>query len=85
MFCMPRELLSLIGLTGNYVVMRSTGEKTFETMPLYARIGMHLLFYGSLQVSEYAVFNSTATKRLAGSSPAVECNSASTEVGVDKT
>lgn len=27
----------------------------FETMPLYARIGMHLLFYGSLQVSEYAI------------------------------
>jgi len=35
---------------GNYVIVRSTGEKIFETMPIYARIGMHLLFFGSLQV-----------------------------------
>ncbi|KDQ53656.1 hypothetical protein JAAARDRAFT_38966 [Jaapia argillacea MUCL 33604] len=35
---------------GNYVVVRGTGEKFFESMPLYARIGMHLLFYGKEQV-----------------------------------
>lgn len=31
---------------GNYVVIRGTNEKFFESMPIYARIGMHLLFYG---------------------------------------
>ncbi|KIJ27069.1 hypothetical protein M422DRAFT_776437 [Sphaerobolus stellatus SS14] len=34
---------------GNFVVMRGTGEKFFESMPIYARIGMHLLFYGKLE------------------------------------
>ncbi|KAL1762667.1 phosphatidylserine decarboxylase-domain-containing protein, partial [Schizophyllum commune] len=34
---------------GNYVIVRETGERVFEYMPLYARIGMHLLFYGALQ------------------------------------
>ncbi|KAJ3986296.1 phosphatidylserine decarboxylase-domain-containing protein [Lentinula detonsa] len=32
---------------GNFVVVRESGEKIFESMPIYARIGMHLLFYGS--------------------------------------
>lgn len=31
---------------GNYVVDRE-GKKTWENMPIYARIGMHLLFYVS--------------------------------------
>ncbi|KAI5119285.1 hypothetical protein M0805_008064 [Coniferiporia weirii] len=35
---------------GNYVLVRSTGQKVFEAMPIYARIGMHLLFYGSVQI-----------------------------------
>jgi phosphatidylserine decarboxylase len=35
---------------GNYVVVRETGEKIFESMPIYARVGMHLLFYGKEQV-----------------------------------
>ncbi|KAF8909349.1 phosphatidylserine decarboxylase-domain-containing protein [Gymnopilus junonius] len=35
---------------GNYVVMRGSEEPFFETMPLYARLGMHLLFYGKEQV-----------------------------------
>ena len=35
---------------GNYVVIdRNTGEKEFEAMSIYVRIGMHLLFYGSQQ------------------------------------
>ncbi|KAH8832781.1 phosphatidylserine decarboxylase-domain-containing protein [Flagelloscypha sp. PMI_526] len=34
---------------GNFVIERETGEKKFEFMPLYTRIGMHLLFYGKLQ------------------------------------
>jgi len=34
---------------GNYVVVRGTNEPFFETMPLYARLGMHLLFYGKEQ------------------------------------
>ncbi|CAE7078243.1 unnamed protein product [Rhizoctonia solani] len=29
---------------GNYVINRRTKEKKFEDMPIYARIGMHLLF-----------------------------------------
>ncbi|KAJ3777685.1 phosphatidylserine decarboxylase-domain-containing protein [Lentinula raphanica] len=32
---------------GNFVVVRKSGERIFESMPIYARIGMHLLFYGS--------------------------------------
>ncbi|KAG9309536.1 phosphatidylserine decarboxylase-domain-containing protein [Chiua virens] len=35
---------------GNYVVDRKTGEKFFESMPIYARLGMHLLFCGKEQV-----------------------------------
>ncbi|KAJ7577445.1 phosphatidylserine decarboxylase-domain-containing protein [Mycena floridula] len=43
---------------GNFVVTRgivlqdgsrATGERIFESMPIYARIGMHLLFYGREQ------------------------------------
>lgn len=36
---------------GNYVAIRGTDERFFETMPMYVRIGMHLLFYGSKQTS----------------------------------
>ncbi|EGN95070.1 hypothetical protein SERLA73DRAFT_95738 [Serpula lacrymans var. lacrymans S7.3] len=35
---------------GNFVIKRETGEKFFESMPIYARIGMHLLFCGREQV-----------------------------------
>jgi len=35
---------------GNFVIVRGTNEKIFESMPIYARIGMHLLFYGKEQV-----------------------------------
>ncbi|KAF2158526.1 hypothetical protein M409DRAFT_31598, partial [Zasmidium cellare ATCC 36951] len=34
---------------GNYVMDRETGEKSFEEMSIYVRIGMHLLYYGSHQ------------------------------------
>ncbi|KAL1964102.1 hypothetical protein VTN77DRAFT_7520 [Rasamsonia byssochlamydoides] len=34
---------------GNYVIDRETGEKTFEEMSIYVRLGMHLLYYGSTQ------------------------------------
>ncbi|PPQ97431.1 hypothetical protein CVT26_006778 [Gymnopilus dilepis] len=37
---------------GNFVAIRGTDEKVFESMPLYARevrLGMHLLFYGKEQ------------------------------------
>lgn len=34
---------------GNYVIDRKTGEKIFEAMSMYVRIGMHLLYYGSAQ------------------------------------
>ncbi|KAG0645271.1 Phosphatidylserine decarboxylase 3 alpha chain [Hyphodiscus hymeniophilus] len=34
---------------GNYVLDRKTGEKTFEAMSIYVRVGMHLLYYGSEQ------------------------------------
>ncbi|KAK7691397.1 hypothetical protein QCA50_004796 [Cerrena zonata] len=35
---------------GNFVMVRGTGEKFFESMPLYPRLGMHLLFYGGTQI-----------------------------------
>ena len=34
---------------GNYVIDRDTGQKTFEPMSVYVRLGMHLLYYGSEQ------------------------------------
>ena len=34
---------------GNYVIDRQTGEKSFEPMSIYVRLGMHLLYYGSQQ------------------------------------
>ncbi|KAJ8607102.1 hypothetical protein MRB53_040538 [Persea americana] len=34
---------------GNYVYNRKTGVKVFEQMPIYTRVGMHLLFCGSLE------------------------------------
>ncbi|PSS05247.1 phosphatidylserine decarboxylase-domain-containing protein [Coniella lustricola] len=33
----------------NYVMDRKTGAKTLEAMPMYVRIGMHMLYYGSEQ------------------------------------
>lgn len=34
---------------GNDVIDRQTGEKSFEAMSMYVRLGMHLLYYGSEQ------------------------------------
>lgn len=34
---------------GNYVIDRYTGEKSFEEMSVYVRLGMHLLYYGSAE------------------------------------
>ena len=34
---------------GNYVIDRATGERSFESMSIYVRLGMHLLYYGSAQ------------------------------------
>ena len=34
---------------GNYVIDRKTGERSFEPMSIYCRVGMHLLYYGSQQ------------------------------------
>jgi len=34
---------------GNYVVLRDSGEKIWEDMSVYVRLGMHLLYYGSEQ------------------------------------
>jgi len=36
---------------GNWVIIRQTGDRIFETMPIYARVGMHLLFYGKAETS----------------------------------
>ncbi|KIJ65112.1 hypothetical protein HYDPIDRAFT_153053 [Hydnomerulius pinastri MD-312] len=35
---------------GNFVIDRKTKNKFFESMPIYARLGMHMLFYGKEQV-----------------------------------
>lgn len=34
---------------GNYVIDRETGQKTFEQMSIYVRLGMHFLYYGTRQ------------------------------------
>jgi phosphatidylserine decarboxylase len=34
---------------GNFVIDRRTGQKSFEAMSVYVRVGMHLLYYGSEQ------------------------------------
>jgi len=34
---------------GNYVMDRKTSEKTWESMSIYVRLGMHLLYYGTQQ------------------------------------
>ncbi|KAF9475217.1 hypothetical protein BDN70DRAFT_908230 [Pholiota conissans] len=44
------ERLAVEYHVGNYVVMRGSNEPFFESMPLYARLGMHLLFYGKEQI-----------------------------------
>jgi phosphatidylserine decarboxylase len=31
---------------GNYVIDRQTGQKSFEPMSIYVRLGMHFLYYG---------------------------------------
>lgn len=35
---------------GNFVAIRGTNQRFFESMPIYARLGMHLLFHGHEQV-----------------------------------
>ena len=48
----PRDILHSLEARhhmGNYVIERATGAKTFEPMSIYVRLGMHLLYYGSLQ------------------------------------
>ncbi|GAM83068.1 hypothetical protein ANO11243_010540 [Dothideomycetidae sp. 11243] len=34
---------------GNYVIDRKTGQKSWEAMSIYVRLGMHALYYGSEQ------------------------------------
>ncbi|KAL8707597.1 MAG: hypothetical protein Q9220_007384 [cf. Caloplaca sp. 1 TL-2023] len=34
---------------GNYIIDRQTGQRSFEPMSIYVRVGMHLLYYGSQQ------------------------------------
>ncbi|KAF2155425.1 hypothetical protein K461DRAFT_266698 [Myriangium duriaei CBS 260.36] len=34
---------------GNYVIDRKTGQKSWESMSIYVRLGMHALYYGSEQ------------------------------------
>lgn len=34
---------------GNYIIDRKTGQKSFEQMSIYVRLGMHMLYYGSKQ------------------------------------
>ncbi|WWC59068.1 phosphatidylserine decarboxylase [Kwoniella dejecticola CBS 10117] len=39
---------------GNYVIDRTTGKKIFETMPIYVRVGMHLLFVSGCSYMSYS-------------------------------
>jgi phosphatidylserine decarboxylase len=36
---------------GNYVADRRTGARTFEQMPIYTRVGMHILYCGSVEAA----------------------------------
>ncbi|KAK1926630.1 phosphatidylserine decarboxylase-domain-containing protein [Papiliotrema laurentii] len=38
---------------GNFVIDRKTGRKNFESMPLYVRVGMHLLFVNASSYMTY--------------------------------
>ncbi|KAL7423353.1 hypothetical protein Q5752_002656 [Cryptotrichosporon argae] len=38
---------------GNYVIDRQTGKKIFESLPLYVRVGMHLLFVNGNEYMSY--------------------------------
>ncbi|KAF8075020.1 phosphatidylserine decarboxylase-domain-containing protein [Lyophyllum atratum] len=40
------EDLAVTRHLGNFVCIRETDKTIFESMPIYARIGMHLVFYG---------------------------------------
>ncbi|RCI07007.1 hypothetical protein CU098_013958 [Rhizopus stolonifer] len=43
----PESLRSAIEKKyGNFIIIRSTGELHYEEMPIYTRIGMHLIFGG---------------------------------------
>lgn len=49
---LPQSYLESVEATwnmGNYVIDRETGEKHFEEMSFYVRLGMHLLYYGTAQ------------------------------------
>nr|CAG8469148.1 7889_t:CDS:10 [Entrophospora candida] len=53
---------------GNFFIDRKTGEKYWENMPIYVRIGMHLLFFGKFneKVVEFKAIEDlfeTETKR----------------------
>ncbi|WVW78860.1 phosphatidylserine decarboxylase [Kwoniella bestiolae CBS 10118] len=39
---------------GNFVIDRTTGKKIFETMPIYVRVGMHLLFVSGCSYMSYS-------------------------------
>jgi phosphatidylserine decarboxylase len=43
------ESLEIKHHMGNYVIDRQTGERSFEAMSIYVRLGMHLLYYGKSQ------------------------------------
>ncbi|KAH9828557.1 phosphatidylserine decarboxylase-domain-containing protein, partial [Rhodofomes roseus] len=43
------ERLATEAHVGNYVIDRKTGQRFWESMPIYPRLGMHLLFYGGEQ------------------------------------
>ncbi|OCH91046.1 hypothetical protein OBBRIDRAFT_753808 [Obba rivulosa] len=44
------EKLAAAHHVGNYVALRGSEERIFESMPAATRLGMHLLFYGGYQV-----------------------------------
>jgi len=49
---MPHELIEAAETKwhmGNYVIDRVTGERHWEDMSIYVRVGMHLLYYGNEQ------------------------------------
>ncbi|KAF9976322.1 hypothetical protein BGZ73_008752 [Actinomortierella ambigua] len=58
-----KKISSEYNLYGNYVVIRSTGVEKWEDMPIYARIGMHIVFGGTFDQKRKELFSTESIKQ----------------------
>lgn len=57
------EQLFAWGHLGNYVIDRRTGQRQLESMPLYVRVGMHLLFCNGRKFDSYVSVEDLLTQQ----------------------